>query len=69
VGVSPGTPIFSLKVLNAKHPGMLSSVLAAVQWLLTEGVKQGICVVNISLASYASPGSKVCKHLRRYSLL
>jgi hypothetical protein len=59
VGVSPGVPVFSLKVLNSQQPGMLSRLLAAAQWVLTDGVKQGIRVVNISLSSYATPGSKV----------
>jgi hypothetical protein len=59
VGVSPGVPVFSLKVLSSQQPGMLSRMLAAVQWVLSEGVKQGIRVVNISMASYAAPGSKV----------
>jgi subtilisin family serine protease len=59
LGVAPGTPVVSLKVLNDKQPGLLSSMLAAAQWLLSDGVKLGIRVVNISLAAFAAPGSKV----------
>jgi hypothetical protein len=37
----------------------IGSVHTRLQWVLAEGVKQGIRVLNISLASYAAPGSKV----------
>jgi hypothetical protein len=67
VGVSPGVPLFSLKVLSSQQPGMLSRMIAAAQWVLSDGVKQGIRVVNISLASYAVPGSKVRSNRSRWS--
>ncbi|WIA40057.1 hypothetical protein OEZ86_013475 [Tetradesmus obliquus] len=58
VGIAPAAPIFSLKVLSSNQLGYMSTVIVAVQWLLTDGVKLGIRVVNISLAAYVAPGSK-----------
>jgi subtilisin/minor extracellular protease Epr len=60
VGISPGTPIFSLKVLDAKGRGSMSNMLSAVQWVLAEGLQQGIRVINLSLAAYVDPNSQVC---------
>jgi subtilisin family serine protease len=57
VGVSPGAPIYSLKVLDAQGRGSISSVLAAVSWVATEGVKQGIRVINLSLATLVDPSN------------
>lgn len=57
VGVSPGTPVFSLKVLDSKGRGSLANMIAAVQWVIQEGVQQGIRVINLSLAAYIEPAS------------
>jgi hypothetical protein len=38
----------------------MSNMLAAVQWVLTEGLQQGIRVINLSLAAYVDPSSQVC---------
>jgi subtilisin family serine protease len=57
IGVSPGAPVYSLKVLDAAGRGSISSVLAAVSWVATEGVKQGIRVLNLSLATYVDPSN------------
>lgn len=57
IGVSPGTPLFSLKVLDGSGRGSLSSVIAAMAWVATEGIKTGIRVVNLSLAAYIDPTS------------
>lgn len=59
VGISPGTPVFSLKILDAKGRGAMSNMLAAVQWVMAEGLAQGIRVINLSLAAYVNPGSPV----------
>ncbi|KAF8061332.1 apr [Scenedesmus sp. PABB004] len=58
VGVAPGIGLYSLKVLDGDGRGTLSSVLAAVQWAATEGVKLGIQVINLSLAAYLDPTSE-----------
>jgi subtilisin family serine protease len=47
VGVSPGVPLFSVKVLNGAGMGMLSDVLSALAWVTAVGVAQGIRVINL----------------------
>jgi hypothetical protein len=49
-----------LKILDAKGRGSMSNMLAAVQWVLSEGLQQGIRVINLSLAAYVDPSSQVC---------
>lgn len=52
VGVSPGTGVFSLKVLDGNGQGMLSKTLDAVKWVTTEGhSKHKISVINLSLVA------------------
>lgn len=55
MGVSPGSPLYSLKVLDSNGKGSLSSVLAAVNWVIAEGVTKGIRVLNLSLSTYINP--------------
>jgi hypothetical protein len=57
VGVSPGVPLYSLKVLDGGGRGMLSTVLSAVKWAATVGVARGIRVINLSLAAFVDPES------------
>lgn len=57
VGVSPGVPLFSLKVLNGDGRGVLSAVISAIKWVATQGARQGVRVVNISLAAFVDPRS------------
>ncbi|KAF8055730.1 aprE [Scenedesmus sp. PABB004] len=58
VGVLPGAPVVSLKVLDGAGRGALSSLLAAVQWASgPAGEVAGVGVINLSLASFADPAS------------
>lgn len=59
VGVAPGIPLFSLKVLGPTGRGSLSSVLQAVEWATTssEAKAVGIRVINLSLAAFLDPAS------------
>jgi subtilisin family serine protease len=57
VGVSPGVPLFSVKVLNGAGMGMLSDVLSALAWVTAVGVAQGIRVINLSVAAYVDPAT------------
>jgi subtilisin family serine protease len=52
VGVSPGMPVYSLKVLDGDGRGFLSYVISAMKWVTAYGVLQGVKVVNISLAAF-----------------
>lgn len=58
VGVAPGVPLFSLKVLDGSGKGALSNVLAAVSWVVSHGKAQGIKVLNLSLAAFVDPSSE-----------
>jgi subtilisin family serine protease len=66
IGVAPGTPLFSLKVLDGNGKGSLSQVLDAVQWAATEGLKLGIRVLNLSLAASLDPTSEDYEATRAY---
>lgn len=57
VGVSPGTGIYSLRVLDDTGEGKLSTTLAAVKWVTTDGIKLGIKVINLSLVTYLDPAN------------
>jgi subtilisin family serine protease len=57
VGIAPGVPLYSLKVLDGSGTGALSDAMAAVEWAASsEGQsKANIRVINLSLAAYISP--------------
>jgi len=57
VGVAPGVPVYSLKVLDGDGRGMLSTVMSAVKWVAAVGVTQGIKIINISLSAFIDPSS------------
>jgi hypothetical protein len=47
--------VYALKVLDGNGTGLLSAMLSAVAWVLSDGVKLGIRVINLSLTSYFDP--------------
>jgi subtilisin family serine protease len=55
VGVAPGVRLYALKVLGANGSGSFSSVIAALQW----AVNNGIQVTNNSYGSGGDPGATV----------
>jgi subtilisin len=55
VGVAPDATLYALKVLNASGSGSFSSVIAALQW----AVDNGIHVTNNSYGSGSNPGTIV----------
>lgn len=58
IGVSPGIPLYALKVNNAYGKGAMSWVLEAVKWVVTTGLPQhNIRVINLSLSFYISPSA------------
>jgi subtilisin len=58
IGVAPGVPVYSLKVLDGEGRGSLSSVLDAIKWAAgPNGQAKGIRVINLSLTSYIDPSS------------
>jgi hypothetical protein len=62
----PGTPVYSLKVLDGNGKGSLSQVLEAVQWAAAEGLRLGIKVLNLSLAASLDPNSEDYEATRAY---
>lgn len=46
--------IISIKVLNAQGAGVMSNVLAAVQWCITNKARYGIRIISMSLGSQAT---------------
>uniref|UniRef100_A0A383WF35 Peptidase S8/S53 domain-containing protein n=1 Tax=Tetradesmus obliquus TaxID=3088 RepID=A0A383WF35_TETOB len=57
VGIAPGLPLYSLKVLDAQGVGALSDAMAAVEWAASADgkAKANIRVINLSLAAYIAP--------------
>ncbi|KQR21230.1 hypothetical protein ASF76_13255 [Microbacterium sp. Leaf151] len=49
VGVAPGAPIYSVRVMDAKNKGTLSSVLCGVDWVVANAATYNIKVANMSL--------------------
>jgi subtilisin family serine protease len=53
VGVSPGTGVFSLKVVNGDGKGTVPNLLNAVKWAASTGrTEHNIRVINLSLAAF-----------------
>jgi subtilisin len=55
VGVAPGVKLYALKVLGANGSGSFSSVIAALDWC----VREGIHISNNSYGSGSNPGTIV----------
>lgn len=53
-GVSPGSALIGLKVLNASGSGSTSNIIAAVDWCITYRTTYKIRVINMSLGSSQS---------------
>jgi hypothetical protein len=49
IGVDPGTPIFALRVLDARGSGSFSNIINALLWVAQNGAAKGIRVINMSL--------------------
>lgn len=51
VGVAPGVPVYSVRVLTADNRGTPESLLCGLQWVLEHHAELGIKVANLSLAA------------------
>ncbi len=49
MGIAPGAPIYSLKVLDATGHGNLSDVISALDWVKANATKDLIDTINLSL--------------------
>lgn len=54
VGVAPGTPMYSVKVLDRDGVGTLSQVVCGIDWVTANAETLGIKVANISLGTAGS---------------
>lgn len=50
-GIAPGANLVSLKVLNERGGGYISNVIAALDWVVTNGASYNIRVVNLSVGA------------------
>src|SRR6266540_1127529 len=57
VGVAPGAPIYSVRVLNNAGSGSWSSVICGVDWVTQNAASKGIKVANMSLGGSGSDGA------------
>src|ERR1044072_3946198 len=67
-GVAPNATLVSLRVLDSQGRGRTSSVLGAINWLMTHGQKYRVRVVNMSLGAPAVDSYKtdpLCHAVRR----
>lgn len=61
VGVAPGAPVYSVRVLNNSGSGSTSSVLCGIDWVAANAVTRNIRVANMSLGGTGSPlGNQTC---------
>lgn len=49
VGVAPGAPLYSVRVLGAQNDGSTATVLCGLDWVAGHAAELGIKVVNLSL--------------------
>ena len=57
VGVAPGAPIYSVRVLDASGSGSWSEVICGIDWVTANAATLGIKVANMSLGGSGSDGS------------
>jgi subtilisin family serine protease len=57
VGVAPGAPIYSVRVLDAKLKGTASTIDCGLQWVLDNAKDKNIRVVNLSFAAPGADGN------------
>jgi subtilisin len=51
VGVSPGSPLYAVRVLNALGSGSVSNVICGLDWVAAKAAEKNIKVVNMSLGA------------------
>jgi len=54
VGVAPGAPIYSVRVLNNQGSGSFSSIICGIDWVTANAAALGIKVANMSLGGSGS---------------
>ena len=54
IGVSPGTPLYAVRVFGANGSGSLSAVICGLNWVARNAAADNIKVVNMSLGGHGS---------------
>jgi subtilisin len=57
VGMAPGAPLYSVRVLNSAGSGSWSSVICGINWATSNAASKGIKVANMSLGGSGSDGA------------
>lgn len=57
-GIAPGCNLIGVKMLDKKGNGIVSNLVNAVNWVLDNGMKHKISVVNISIGMFPKVGSR-----------
>jgi subtilisin family serine protease len=55
VGVAPGTPLYGVRVFDAKGYGSDATVICGIDWVVKNAAAKGIKVANMSVVLTASP--------------
>jgi subtilisin len=58
VGVSPGTPLYAVRVFNSSGTGNLSGVICGLNWVAENAAGKNIKVVNMSLGGEGTDGGQ-----------
>ncbi len=56
VGVAPGAPIYSVRVMDADNKGTLTTMLCGMDWVAQNAARYGIKVANMSFYATGSDG-------------
>ena len=57
VGMAPGAPLYSVRVLNNSGSGSWSSIICGINWVTANAAAKGIKVANMSLGGSGADGS------------
>jgi subtilisin family serine protease len=68
VGVAPGAPIYSVRVLDSHGSGTLSTVICGIDWVTANAAVTGIKVANMSLRFQNSADDGNCGHTNNDAL-
>src|SRR5206468_11877075 len=68
VGIAPGAPIYSVRVLSSNGSGTLSTVICGIDWVTANAAATGVKVANMSLRFQNSADDGNCGHTNNDAL-
>jgi hypothetical protein len=51
VGIAPGVPVYSVRVLGTKNDGSVDTIVCGLQWVIANAAEHNIRVVNLSVGT------------------